>query len=85
MNNKGFAVSGILYSILVLFLVILALFLFSTKGKKTILDNLKQDTMNSIDGIDKKKMRIHAREVEYNKNGSENVQEALDDLYEKIN
>ena len=48
MNNKGFAVSGILYSILVLFLVILALFLFSTKGKKTILDNFLLDFCNAI-------------------------------------
>ncbi len=84
MNNKGFAISGILYSILILFLVVLALFLFNMKNKKTILDSLKQDTMDSIDGIDRKKMRIDAREVEYSKNSIENVKQALDDLNEKI-
>ena len=84
MNNKGFAISGILYSILILFLVVLALFLFNMKNKKTILDSLKQDTMDSIDGIDRKKMRIDAREVEYSKNSVENVKQALDDLNEKI-
>jgi hypothetical protein len=52
MNNKGFAISGILYSILILFLVVLSLFLFSMKNKKTILDTLKQDTIKSIDEIE---------------------------------
>ena len=49
MNNKGFAISGIIYSILVLFLVFLALFLFSMKSKKQILDTLREDTIESID------------------------------------
>lgn len=84
MNNKGFAISGILYSILILFLVILALFLFTMKSKKTILDTLKQNAIDSIDGIDRKKMRIDASEVEYNKNNVENVEQALNDLNEKL-
>ena len=85
MNNKGFAISGIFYSILVLFLVITALFLFSMQSKKHILDTLKTDTMDSIDGIDRKKMRIDAREVEFTIDDVdvENVAEALDDLYNK--
>lgn len=85
MNNKGFAISGILYSILVLFLVIIALFLFNMQGKKYILDTLKNDTMDSIDGINSRKMRIDAREVEFSIDESnvENVAEALDELYNK--
>ncbi len=85
MNNKGFAISAILYSILVLFLVLLALFLFGMQNKKRILDTLKTDAMDSIDGIERKKTKIDAREVEYSVEGSnvENVKEALDDLYNK--
>ena len=49
MDNKGFAITGILYSILILFLVILMLFLFNIKNKKQILDQLKEDTIESID------------------------------------
>ena len=49
MNNKGFAISGILYSILVLFLILLALILSNMKSKKQILDRLKEDTINTID------------------------------------
>ncbi|MBR1717665.1 MAG: hypothetical protein IJ715_00175 [Bacilli bacterium] len=86
MNNKGFAISGVLYSILILFLVILSLFLFSMQNKKHILDTLKLTTMDSIDGVDRTKMRINAKEVEYTKDGVdvENVKEALDDLYKKV-
>ena len=85
MNNQGFAISGILYSVLVLFLVIIALFLFNMQGKKYILDTLKADTMDSIDGVNRRKIRIDAREVEYSIEGSnvENVAEALDELYNK--
>ncbi|MBP3765563.1 MAG: hypothetical protein J6G98_00085 [Bacilli bacterium] len=51
MNNKGFAISGILYSILVLFLVLISLFLFSIQNKKRILDTLKNDALKSIEGV----------------------------------
>lgn len=55
MKNKGFAITGILYSILILFLILLALLIFSLQSKKTILDRLKSDTMDNIEGIVKGK------------------------------
>ena len=50
MNNKGFAVSGILYALLLLFITILVMLLFNFQNKKNILDKLKQDTLNKING-----------------------------------
>lgn len=48
MNNKGFAVSGILYVLLLIFITILVMLLFNFQNKKNILDKLKQDTLNKI-------------------------------------
>lgn len=50
MNNKGFAVSGILYALLLIFITILVMLLFNFQNKKNILDKLKQDTLNKING-----------------------------------
>lgn len=49
LNNKGFAVSGILYPILILtiFLIVEILTLMSTR--KTVLDKSKQELLNKID------------------------------------
>ena len=52
MNNKGFAITGILYSILVLFMVLVALLLFNLQNKKTILDKLKSDTLESVENLE---------------------------------
>ena len=50
MNNKGFAVSGILYTLLLIFITILVMLLFNFQNKKNILDKIKQDTLNKING-----------------------------------
>lgn len=49
MNNKGFAVSGILYTIFGIFLVMITLLLFNLQNRKTILDELKADTVNAVE------------------------------------
>ena len=49
MNNKGFAVAGILYSILILFIIFIVLIMFNLQNKKRILDKLKTDTLNIIE------------------------------------
>lgn len=49
MNNKGFAISSILYTILIIFLVYLMITLYSLQNKKTILDNLKADTIEAVE------------------------------------
>ena len=51
MNNKGFAITGVLYSILVLFIVITTLLIFNLQNKKIILDKLKKDTLDNVENI----------------------------------
>ena len=41
MNNKGFAISGIIYTILLIFLIVLAGILSLFNSRKNVLDNLK--------------------------------------------
>ena len=48
MNNKGFAVSGIIYSILILFLLLLFSILSIMGARKMVLDKLKNDVMNEL-------------------------------------
>ena len=87
MNNKGFAITGILYSILVLFIVLIALLLFSLQNKKTILDRMKEDTLESIEKNVQRNANydIDASEFELNIDGldADNVADALDYLYER--
>lgn len=48
LNNKGFAISGILYSILILFLVILLAILGILGSRKVVLDKVKMDVFNML-------------------------------------
>ena len=48
MNNKGFAVSGIIYSILILFLILIFGILSILGARKLVLDKLKNDIMNEL-------------------------------------
>ncbi len=50
MNNKGFAVSGIIYSVLVLFLILVLGLLSLNGGRKVVLDRLKNDALDYING-----------------------------------
>ena len=47
MNNKGFAVSGVFYSVLIVCLVVITLLLFNIESKKTTLDKLKIDSADA--------------------------------------
>lgn len=49
MNNKGFAITGILYTVLIMFLVFISMMLFNLQNRKTILDELKSDTVNAVE------------------------------------
>lgn len=42
MNNKGFAVSGVIYSILILFLIIITLFLGIVSNRRTVLNKISK-------------------------------------------
>lgn len=49
MNNKGFAISGILYTILVILLISIVMMLFNLQNRKTILDELKADVVDAVE------------------------------------
>ena len=49
MKKKGFATSAILYTLLLLFLVLMVGILNNLQNKKTILDALKEDTINALE------------------------------------
>lgn len=49
MNNKGLAISGILYTILLIFIVAIAMMLFNLQNRKTILDELKADAVDAVE------------------------------------
>lgn len=84
MNNKGFAVSGILYTILLVFLSLIVMLLFNLQNKKTLLDEMKNETINMIN-YNCPFSRIAACNTEYIPADSSwkvnTVQEALDYLY----
>lgn len=45
--KRGYAVSGILYTILILFMVLMLSFLYSMQNKKGVLDKLKTEVVNA--------------------------------------
>ncbi len=49
MNKKGFAVSGILYTVLVIFLTSMVIILFNLQNRKTILDELKLEAVEAVE------------------------------------
>ena len=49
MNNKGFAISSIMYSILVVFLILLLGILGMLGSRKVILDKVKKDLKESLE------------------------------------
>lgn len=50
-NNKGFAITGILYSILLLFLMLLLLVLGNLQARKVIFDKQKNHVLSKIDNF----------------------------------
>lgn len=48
MKNKGFAISGILYTILLIFLALMMMLLFNFEGKKNVLDKIKSDVLSEL-------------------------------------
>ena len=50
MNKNGFAISGIIYSILILFLILMFGVLSILGSRKLVLDKMKNDVMNELNG-----------------------------------
>ena len=49
MNKKGFAVSGIIYTILLIFVLFLTMMLYNLQDRKTILDEIKTDAVKAVE------------------------------------
>ncbi len=87
MKKKGFATSAVLYTMLLLFLVVLVGILNNLQNKKTILDQLKVETINAIQGevcLEEKSV-VH-RLVEALKYSKLDISEesTLEDIYSKL-
>ncbi len=51
-NNKGFAITSIIYSMIILFLMLMLLILILLSSRKVILDKQKTDALNKINGTE---------------------------------
>lgn len=54
MNKKGFAISGIIYSILILFLILVFSILAILGSRKLIIDKFKSEVMNKLNNVEEK-------------------------------
>ena len=81
LNNKGFALTSIIYMLIVLFLMVMLLILANLAQRKVVLDRLKNDVKIKLDqGITN---RYYAISVAYTNEKTEcqTVQCAIDELY----
>ncbi len=74
MNKKGFAISGIIYSLLILFLLLLFGFLSIMGARKMILDKLKNEVMEELNGENSDTNK------QYADNSGANMPELLDNM-----
>ncbi len=74
MNNKGFAISGIIYSLLILFLLLLFGILSIMGARKMILDKLKNEVMEELNGENSDTNK------QYADNSGANMPELLDNM-----
>ena len=74
MNKKGFAVSGIIYSLLILFLLLLFGILSIMGARKMILDKLKNEVMEELNGENSDTNK------QYADNSGANMPELLDNM-----
>lgn len=58
LGNKGFAISGIVYSILVLFVLLVVATLAILSGRKVVLDRTKKDIIERMDEQDNERLDV---------------------------
>ena len=63
LNNNGFAIAGLLYSLLIIFLALIFSFLLMLSNRKTILDQIKKDVYNNLSGIVTDEISIDLNEL----------------------
>lgn len=67
MNNKGFATSFILFSILVLFLLVMGILIFTLNNSSKLNNKIKSQIVNKIeDDFESKNRKNKASDVFYN-------------------
>lgn len=64
-NNKGFAVSTIMYMILIMAITLIILTLTILSSRQLILDKIKSEAMDNIYSIEESKLPSEYQEVEY--------------------
>ena len=77
-NNKGFAISGIIYSILILFLLLVFSILAILGSRKLIIDRFKLEVLNKIYGNELEKEEIEP--IVYKDNSGANSPELLNNM-----
>ena len=75
MNKKGFAISGIIYSILILFLILVFSVLAILGSRKLIIDKFKSDTLDKIYGNE-----LEKEETIYRDSSGANSPELLNNM-----
>ena len=83
LNNKGFALTSIVYMLIVLFLMVLLLILSNLATRKVVLDKLKYDVKNKLGQGGINTRIIYASQLHYENESTDctNVQCAIDELY----
>ena len=83
LNNKGFALTSIIYMLIVIFIMILVLVLSNLAQRKVILDKMKYDVKIKLNQGGILTNKNFARNVEYTNENTEcqTVQCAIDELY----
>lgn len=49
MNKKGFAISGMIYTILLLFMMLIVMMLFNLQNRKMVLDEIKEEVVEAVE------------------------------------
>ena len=82
LNNKGFALTSIIYMLIVLFLMIMLLILSNLATRKVVLDKVKYDVKTKLGQGGITSERIKAIQLEYQNENTTctNVQCAIDEL-----
>lgn len=86
MNNKGYAVTAVIYPLLLICLIISISILYNMRGKHILLNNIKNEVKNDIlnkNDLDKTPFALN---LTYSNEKTEctNAQCAVDELYEMI-
>ena len=91
-DNRGFATSFILFSVLVLFLAVLTILLFTMNNSAILNSSIKHKVVTELETKSSKKIVVDATDVEYindqiiqSNPNCDNVQCVLDHIHTIIN